>query len=254
MPADKPTRLLKCYDPMNSLSELEIDEKNSKIDPYSEKFTRLRLHTSFSDSIVQKFCSRAPEDRFAYGKNLKPGNLFGSCYTETLHQNSSSTLKASRKADVKILRLDIQALMHSIELYHLNQEIVKYFNFFESVSPVTQSNLNIFQRIYKTGVIRKFQYGDTIIAQASPIDQIYFIKAGTVEVSKTVLLENSATPSTPTPNSNQPTKFHKFKRKAAIKQNFKIVLLKEGSIVAYEGKKMSLRNFDYKAASGGVEV
>jgi hypothetical protein len=235
---------------MNSLSELDIDEKNSKIDVYSEKFTRLRLNMTFSDSIVQKFCSRVPEDRFAYGKNLKPGNLFGSCYTETLHQNSSSTLKASRKADVKILRLDIQALMHSIELYQLNQEILKYFNCFESISPVTQSNLSTFQRIYKTGVIRKFQYGDTIIKQNSPIDQIYFIKAGTVEVSKTVQLEN--TPSTS--NAAHSPKFHKFKRKAAIKQNFRIVLLKEGSIVAFEGKKMTLRNFDYRAASGGVEV
>lgn len=65
MPTDIPTRLEKCYDPMNSLSELDIDEKNSKIDVYSEKFTRLRLNTTFSDSIVQKFCSRVPEDRFA---------------------------------------------------------------------------------------------------------------------------------------------------------------------------------------------
>lgn len=142
--------------------------------------------------------------------------------------------------------------MHSIELYQLNQEILKYFNCFESISPVTQSNLSTFQRIYKTGVIRKFQYGDTIIKQNSPIDQIYFIKAGTVEVSKTVQLQNIH--STSTSNAAHSPKFHKFQRKAAIKQNFRIVLLKEGSIVAFEGKKMTLRNFDYRAASGGVEV
>ena len=50
--------------------------------------------------------------------------------------------------------------------------------------PITTLNLKMVHKIYTYGTIREYKYGDFMIKEGDSIDKMFFIKEGSVEVSK----------------------------------------------------------------------
>lgn len=205
------------------------DKEDTK--PWNILFNKMiiiSLESFFSD----KFIDIKHNARTIYIKEI-----FGDCHVEYVYESRcKKTVRACKKTGVKLLMMDIYELIQNVELFKLNKIIM---DFMTSFLVVDTNNLKMVHKIYTLGTLKNYKYGDFIIKEGDLIDKMFFIKTGSVEVSKISFEEDSA----------QVFNKSKYAKKVPIVNNVQLMILNPGTIITFENQNSFKREFTFKIVS-----